>query len=66
MVRIAADPALTAMTICDRAHLIVADAHRLLDGTFAVLGKVISEVEHDVPTFTVKKASRAIGRCVSR
>jgi hypothetical protein len=56
--RIAADPALTAITICDLAHFIVADPDRLLDGTFTVLGKVISVLEVDVPTFARNKLLR--------
>ncbi|MDY0913664.1 DUF6414 family protein [Rathayibacter festucae] len=56
--RVANDPDLTAITICDLAHFIVADPDRLLDGTFTVLGKVISNMEDDVPTFARNKLLR--------
>lgn len=56
--RIADEPALTAITICDLSHFIVDDPDRLLDGTFTVLGKVISEVEENVPTFARNKLLR--------
>ncbi|MFJ4036902.1 hypothetical protein ACIPVB_02360 [Microbacterium sp. NPDC090007] len=56
--RVAGAPPLTAITICDLAHFIVDDPDRLLDGTFTVLGKVISAVEHDVPTFARNKLLR--------
>lgn len=56
--RVASEPALTAITICDLAHFIVDDPDRLLDGTFTVLGKVISPVEMDVPTFARNKLLR--------
>jgi hypothetical protein len=39
----------TAVTICDTDHFIVEDEDRILDGTFAVLGKVASAVHYDVP-----------------
>lgn len=56
--RVANEPALTVITICDLAHFIVDDPDRLLDGTFTVLGKVISSVETDVPTFSRNKLLR--------
>ncbi|MEV8251667.1 hypothetical protein AB0O87_12190 [Microbacterium sp. NPDC076768] len=56
--RIARDPALTAITICEREHFITGDPDRLLDGTFTVFGKVISEIEEDVPTFARNKLLR--------
>ncbi|MGO4785514.1 DUF6414 family protein [Cryobacterium sp. W22_MBD10_FK3] len=56
--RVAEEPALTVITICDLAHFIVDDPDRLLDGTFTVLGKVISAVESDVPTFARNKLLR--------
>jgi hypothetical protein len=56
--RVADEPALTVITICDLAHFIVDDPDRLLDGTFTVLGKVISPVELDVPTFSRNKLLR--------
>lgn len=56
--RVADEPALTIITICDLAHFIVDDPDRLLDGTFTVLGKVISSVEFDTPTFARNKLLR--------
>lgn len=56
--RLATKPSLTVITICDLAHFIVGDPDRLLDGTFTVLGKVISPVEKDVPTFSRNKLLR--------
>jgi len=56
--RVAKKPALTIVTICDLAHFIVDDPDRLLDGTFTVLGKVISSIEKDVPTFSRNKLLR--------
>lgn len=56
--RITGDPALTAITVCEREHFITADPDRLLDGTFTVFGKVISGVEDDVPTFARNKLLR--------
>jgi len=56
--RVADEPALTVVTICDLAHFIVDDPDRLLDGTFTVIGKVISAVELDVPTFSRNKLLR--------
>ncbi|MGP4968546.1 DUF6414 family protein [Glutamicibacter ardleyensis] len=48
------DP-VTAVTICDLAHFIVADEDRILDGEFKVLGKVTSRVELDVPILARNK-----------
>ena len=56
--RLTSSPALTAITVCDLAHFIVDDPDRLLDGTFTVLGKVISAVETDAPTFARNKLLR--------
>lgn len=56
--RIAHDPALTAITVCEREHFITGDPDRLLDGTFTVFGKVISSVEDNVPTFARNKLLR--------
>ncbi|PZF13184.1 hypothetical protein DEI98_04060 [Curtobacterium sp. MCLR17_034] len=56
--RIAEEPSLTAITICDLVHFIVDDPDRLLDGTFTVLGKVISPAEENVPTFARNKLLR--------
>ena len=56
--RITDDPALTAITVCEREHFITADPDRLLDGTFTVFGKLISSVEEDVPTFARNKLLR--------
>lgn len=56
--RIAKEPALTAITVCEREHFITGDPDRLLDGTFTVFGKVISEAEDDVPTFARNKLLR--------
>lgn len=56
--RVSAEPALTLITICDLSHFIVDDPDRLLDGTFTVLGKVISPLEVDVPTFARNKLLR--------
>lgn len=56
--RVATDPALTLITICDLTHFIVDDPDRLLDGTFTVLGKVIASVEMDAPTFSHNKLLR--------
>jgi hypothetical protein len=56
--RIAREPALTAITVCEREHFIAGDPDRLLDGTFTVFGKVISHVEQDVPTFARNKLLR--------
>lgn len=56
--RISSDPALTAITVCEREHFITSDPDRLLDGTFTVFGKVISDVEEDVPTFARNKLLR--------
>jgi cyclophilin family peptidyl-prolyl cis-trans isomerase len=56
--RIAIEPALTAITVCEREHFITGDPDRLLDGTFTVFGKVISGVEDDVPTFARNKLLR--------
>ncbi|MBX7555682.1 MULTISPECIES: hypothetical protein [Kocuria] len=56
--RVAVDPALTLITICDLAHFIVDDPDRLLDGTFTVLGKVIAPVEMDTPTLSRNKLLR--------
>ena len=58
--RISSHPALTAITICDAVHFIVSDPDRLLDGTFTVLGKVISVVEDDVPTLARNKVLRNV------
>lgn len=58
--RLAHEPALTVITICDLAHFMVDDPDRLLDGTFTVLGKVISAVELNVPTFSRNKLLRNI------
>ncbi|GAB3578165.1 hypothetical protein GCM10027406_13910 [Leifsonia lichenia] len=56
--RITQEPALTAITVCEREHFITDDPDRLLDGTFTVFGKVISSVEEDVPTFARNKLLR--------
>ncbi|WP_336698620.1 DUF6414 family protein [Curtobacterium sp. USHLN213] len=56
--RVASDPALTAITVCERTHFIIEDPDRLLDGTFTVLGKVIAPVATDVPTFGRNKLLR--------
>ncbi|WP_096359309.1 DUF6414 family protein [Microbacterium sp. TPU 3598] len=56
--RITREPALTAITVCEREHFIAGDPDRLLDGTFTVFGKVISEIEEDVPTFARNKLLR--------
>ena len=56
--RVATDPALTLITLCDLAHFIIDDPDRLLDGTFTVLGKIIAPVEMDVPTFSRNKILR--------
>lgn len=56
--RVATEPALTAITVCEREHFITNDPDRLLDGTFTVFGKVISDVEEDVPTFARNKLLR--------
>ncbi|MFI9485367.1 hypothetical protein ACIG47_03170 [Promicromonospora sp. NPDC052451] len=49
------DSAVTAITICDSAHFAVEDEDRILDGTFTVLGKVVSGVEEDVPLLNRNK-----------
>jgi hypothetical protein len=56
--RIAENPPLTAITVCEREHFITNDPDRLLDGTFTVFGKVISGVDQDVPTFARNKLLR--------
>ncbi len=56
--RISTEPALTAITVCEREHFISGDPDRLLDGTFTVFGKVISAVETDAPTFARNKLLR--------
>ncbi|RUQ20897.1 DUF6414 family protein [Kocuria sp. HSID16901] len=56
--RVDTRPELTLITICDLVHFIVDDPDRLLDGTFTVLGKVISPVEQDMPTFSHNKLLR--------
>ncbi|MFJ4174691.1 hypothetical protein [Microbacterium sp. NPDC089696] len=56
--RISQDPAITAITVCEREHFITADPDRLLDGTFTVFGKVISAPETDVSTFARNKLLR--------
>ncbi|WP_152977987.1 hypothetical protein [Curtobacterium sp. S6] len=56
--RVATEPELTLITICDLAHFIVDDPDRLLDGTFTVLGKVISPIEQNMPTFSHNKLLR--------
>lgn len=56
--RISSEPALTAITVCEREHFITGDPDRLLDGRFTVFGKVISSVETDIPTFARNKLLR--------
>lgn len=56
--RISTEPALTAITVCERDHFITGDPDRLLDGTFTVFGKVISAVEKDAATFARNKLLR--------
>lgn len=56
--RVASEPALTAITVCEREHFITGDPDRLLDGTFTVFGKAISGAEEDVPTFARNKLLR--------
>ena len=56
--RISQEPALTAITVCEREHFITSDPDRLLDGSFTVFGKVISHAEDDVPTFARNKLLR--------
>lgn len=56
--RVSIDPAITAITVCEREHFITADPDRLLDGTFTVFGKVISAPETDVSTFARNKLLR--------
>ena len=51
---------LTVVTVCENAHFMVEDPDRLLDGSFTVLGKVISTVEEDVPTFARNKVLRNV------
>lgn len=46
---------LTAVTICEADSFTTADPDRMLDGTFTVLGKVVSRVERDVPTLQRNK-----------
>lgn len=41
------DDAFTAVTVCEVEHFTTQDPDRLLDGTFTVLAKVISEVDTD-------------------
>lgn len=43
------DELVTAITICDRAHFLVEDHDRLLDGRFRVLSKVTEHVALDRP-----------------
>ncbi|WP_194828583.1 hypothetical protein [Nocardia sp. XZ_19_231] len=40
---------LTVVTVCEAEHFITKDPDRILDGTFTVLAKVVSEVAEDVP-----------------
>ena len=49
------EESVTAVTICDLPHFIVADKDRILDGEFKVLGKVTSRVQHDVPILARNK-----------
>jgi hypothetical protein len=49
------DDRVTAVTICDVEHFTVADADRILDGRFTVLGKVSEEVATDRPVLERNK-----------
>ena len=49
------DDMLHAITICETEHFITGDEDRLLDGTFTVLGKVVTAPEKDLPIFDPNK-----------
>lgn len=51
---------ITAVTICDNQHFVVADEDRMLDGEFTVLGKVISALEENVPVLRRNKLLRHV------
>ncbi|MFB7888734.1 hypothetical protein ACFCZ3_11900 [Cellulosimicrobium cellulans] len=50
----------TAVTICDVEHFVVADEDRILDGQFTVLGKVASAVEDDAPVLRRNKVLKRL------
>jgi hypothetical protein len=50
----------TAVTICDEASFTIADQDRILDGSYRVLGKVVSEVASDVPALKRNKLLGAL------
>jgi hypothetical protein len=52
------DGSVTAVTICDEASFAIADQDRILDGSYRVLGKVVSAVAKDVP---VLKRNKLLG-----
>lgn len=52
------EESVTAVTICDEASFTIADQDRILDGSYRVLGKVVSEVAQDVP---VLKRNKLLG-----
>lgn len=48
-------PSVTAVVVCDTRSFLVADADRILDGHFTVLGKVSTPPETDVPILARNK-----------
>lgn len=54
------DDLLHAITICETEHFITRDEDRLLDGTFTVLGKVVTAPEENPPIFDPNKLLRRV------
>lgn len=54
------DESLTAVVICEKQYFLTHDSDRLLDGSFKVLGKIVSDVMDDVPALERNKLLRRL------